>query len=303
MLYLGLLVGLLLQATYLLSQSLFRIDEGTSGLLTSFGAIEHAPQSDRKSPDAGEARIYPPGLHRKWPWQKVHRVSRREQNLTLSSEEGSRTAIAEDGTVLRFESILRYSPVTSQLERYLFGLRRPTDHISGLFTSLLRNEIANFRPQDDSLVATSNDSKAAVLQKAGSYAVIRRERQQLNARIGEFCRTQIGDRYGVQFHAVDLTDILPPDELADALNAVMRARTEADFLYARAEAECSQRVIAATQGIAIATQRASAIEVEMTQLASFLRELHHHHTLSPYLERRRNEVLAESRTLYIKRPV
>ena len=107
----------------------------------------------------------------------------------------------------------------------------------------------------------------------------------------------------MQFHAVDLTDILPPDELADALNAVMRARTEADFLYARAEAECSQRVIAATQGIAIATQRASAIEVEMTQLASFLRELHHHHTLSPYLERRRNEVLAESRTLYIKRPV
>ena len=45
MLYLGLLVGLLLQATYLLSQSLFRIDEGTSGLLTSFGAIEHVPAS------------------------------------------------------------------------------------------------------------------------------------------------------------------------------------------------------------------------------------------------------------------
>jgi hypothetical protein len=47
--------------------------------------------------------------------------------------------------VLRFESILRYLPVENALYDYIFDMRSPREHITSLFTCLLRNEIANFR--------------------------------------------------------------------------------------------------------------------------------------------------------------
>ena len=115
----------------------FRVEEGHRALLSSFGALA--------MDGSGHPRTYKPGLHRKLPWQVVHSVSIMEQNLDLSTQEGGRTAMTEDGTVLRFDSVLRYTPIESQLERYVFGIRSSREHIAGLFASLLRNEIANIR--------------------------------------------------------------------------------------------------------------------------------------------------------------
>ncbi len=219
-----------------------------------------------------------------------------EQNLELSGEEGGRTAMAEDGTILRFDSILRYVPVESELARFLFGLRNPKEHMTGLFTCLLRNEIANFRAPRES---RDPDGRFDFALQAGSYALIRRERQLLNRHIEEFCRTQIGDRYGVRFNAVDLTDILPPDELADALNAVIHAHTESDTRYFRAEGDCKQRLLAAEKGVEIARARARAIETEIDTLARHLEGLERDGTLALYVRRRRAEVHGEARALYL----
>ena len=121
--------------------------------------------------------------------------------------------------------------------------------------------------------------------EAGSYASgPASERQQLNGRISEFCKSYLGDHYGIEFRAVDLTDMLPPDELADALNAMMRAHSEAAAHYARAEASCSQRVLAAERGVEIARSSAGAVEEEMTQLASYLDQMHKSGTLDLYLQ-------------------
>lgn len=272
----GVVTGLALYGLFALSRCQFRIEEGYLGALSAFGAALRKPD--------GTLVTYGPGLHAKRPWHHVHRVAVMEQSLDLSGERSGRVAMAEDGTTLRIDSILRYEPVERELEALLFGFRAPIEHITGLFTCLLRNEIANFGADP----------------QAGSYALLRKERARLNARIQAFCQAEIGERYGVRFNAVDLTDILPPDELADALNAVIHARSEAETLYFHAEADCRQRVMAAERGVDIARARSRAVETEMVALGGFLADLHAHDTLNLYVQRRRDEVLSESRTLFLK---
>jgi regulator of protease activity HflC (stomatin/prohibitin superfamily) len=170
---------------------------------------------------------------------------------------------------------------------------------------LLRNEIANF--EGSSLPARQTPEPAALTlaprdfaKEGGSYAQIRSERGLLNRRIEDFCREQIGDRYGVHFNAVDLVDILPPDELAEALNAVMNAQTDAEAQYFRAEAETQKNVLSATEGVEIARLRAHAVEVEILKLGEYLKTLKQTGTLADYVQRRKNEVMSQSRTVYVK---
>lgn len=290
----GLALGLVLYLLFVASKCFFRIEEGHLGVLTSFGAA-------RKKDGEHALLTFGPGLHSKKPWEKVLSVSMMEQNLDLSGQEGGSSAMTEDGTVLRLDSMLRYVPVESELEEFLFGMKSPQDHITGLFTCLLRNEIANFRlPAGRAL--TTDSTRFDFATQAGSYALIRRERALLNEHIAAFCRNQIGSRYGVSFNAVDLTDILPPDELADALNAVINAHTEAEARYFRAEGDCQSRVMSAERGVAIAQARAQAVETEIRALGGFLGQLAEKRTLGPYVARRRSEVLSEARALYLKEP-
>lgn len=287
---------------YATTRCFFRVDEGHLAVLARFGAA-------RRSAD-GTLLRFRPGLHVKLPWEEVHMACVKEQSLDLAGEEGGRSAMAADGTVLRFDSILRFVPVEEELDKFLFGMKAPLEHVTGLFTCLLRNEIANFHgPHGAARTALAPVSMATAVSLEGggeqdidgsSYAVIRRERQALNERIEAFCRTQIGGRYGVGFAAVDLTDILPPDELATALNAVMQARSEAAALYARAESESQQRILSASQGVAVAEAHADAMGIEIEGIARYLVDLARAGTLADYVARRRAEVLGESRVHYVK---
>jgi regulator of protease activity HflC (stomatin/prohibitin superfamily) len=278
MMVMGALVGLGLYGLYLVSRCFFRVEEGHVATLTSFGAVQTHQDNT--------LRTWPSGLHTKAPWQHVIDVPMAEQSLDLTREEDSRMAMAEDGTVLRVDSILRFTPQPTDLKRYLFTTARPDSHMAGLFTCLLRNEVANFRGGDR--------------EEEGSYSIIRRGRHALHERIGTFCREQIGARYGVQFHAIDLVDILPPDEIAEALNAVIHAKKESEIAYFHAESECARRVLSAERGVEISSTRAAAVEQEIITLGDFLSTLHTNKTLQMYVARRRHEVTAESRAVYIK---
>ncbi len=282
----GLGVGIAIAAVWFARGASFRVDEGQRAVLTSFGAAK------RK----GHALVtFGPGLHGKMPWERVKRVSMREQSLELSGENGQRV-MAEDGTVLRLDASLRYTPEEAVLDRFLFGLARPVEHINGLFTCLLRGEIANMvKP-----ATTENMSAhAEMAEAAGSYGLIRRERNLLNQRLSDASKRRLGDVYGVKFSAVDLIDILPPDELADALNAVMNARSEADSQRFKAESESSQQLLSAQQGVEIARTHAAAVQIEMDTLAGHLASLEKDGVLSLYVERRQAEVLSESRVQYV----
>lgn len=293
MFVLGFVAGMALFLALMALRSTFRVEEGHLAVLVTFGRAE---TTDGKK----KLVTYGPGIHGKRPWQKAITVSVKEQNLDLNAEEGGGTAMADDGTILRLDSFVRYVPVDEVLYEHLFGVERPSEHITGLFTCLLRNEIANFRghPEDEEGGALS--SRFDFAGQAGSYALIRRERKLLNERIQQFCQSKIDNRYGVRFVAVDLADILPPDELADALNAVMQAQSEAETQLFRAEGGCQQRILSSEQGVRIARTRASAVEIEIRGIATFLEDLEVQGVLDAYVARRRAEVTSESRALFLK---
>ncbi len=303
-LLLGLTTGLACYLLYVATRSYVRVDEGFLAVFLTLGAAER---------DGERLRTRGPGLHFKWPWQRVILVNMKEQNLDLAGEDGGRSAMAEDGSVLRFDSILRYEPVEGALGEFLFGLQTPLEHITGLFTCLLRNEIANFRPTpprphgpvDEAPRSGDVPPAGRVVEhefarQGGSFALIRRERGRLNESLEQFARAQVGERYGVRFNAVDLIDILPPDELDAALNAVMQAQTEADADYFRAEGTSQQRVLAAERGVGIAKTRARAIATEIDVIGRHLATLQAEGSLSAYVDRRRDEILGEARTTFVK---
>lgn len=304
---LGFAIGLSLYLIVLTGRCTFRVPEGHAATLERFGAARFV------DPKTRALRLFSPGLHFKWPWEHAHRVCLMEQNLDLSGETEGRSVMTADGTLLRFDSILRYAPEREHLYEFVYGMRSPLEHIEGLFTCLLRNEIANFRarapggspgepepePPRSTAVLVAGGLSSTDAQ-SGSYALLRRERRLLSERIEAFCRERIGGRYGVRFDAVDLVDILPPDELADALNSVMSAHAEAQTAYFRAEGDCQQRIMAAERGVAIAREHARAARVEIRTLGAALAELRAGGVLDDYVKRRREEVLAESRVVYVK---
>lgn len=300
-------LGLLTCVGLLMPRCAFRVRAGHLGVLTNFGKAVLASERDTAASASAKHSLMcrQPGFHWKWPWQKVIEVSVMERVLDLSGKEGGTVAMAADGTLLRLDSKLRYAPIPKDLYEYLFALRNPIEHIKGLFACLLRNEIANFKGRGETsptLMKMAGDEAADALHTT-SYAVIRSERHLLNQRLQDFCHEQMDGRYGVEFIAVDLTDILPPDELADALNAVFNARTEAEARFTRAESECWQKVIAAERGVDIACANAVATEREIGKAAEFLVELQQADTLRDYLGRRRSEVFADSRAVFVRRNV
>jgi regulator of protease activity HflC (stomatin/prohibitin superfamily) len=289
MFLLGTAIGVVLFVLWKARDCYLRVEEGQVAVVTRFGAA-------RRTPD-GKLWLAEPGFHFKWSFEEVEFVSLREQLLALGAQsfghgapevpEASDHVMLADGTVIRIHSMLRYAPRRDGIERYLFGLHHRKEHMASLFSSILRNEIANIR----------EPSSAA---PGGAFALVRRDRQLVNQRIADFARRELSDLYGIDFLAVDITDILPPDELAEALNAVMSASAEADATRQRAQNECDQRVLAAERGVEIARAKASAVELEIDELGRHLSALHQTGVLTAYVARRRSEVLAEARTLFVK---
>lgn len=285
MITMGIVIGLAVATLWQLRGAFARVPEGHVGVMIRFGAAERGP--------GGALKTRPPGLQLKWPWENLVLVSLMEQKIELSGDGAIRTIVA-DGTALRLDAALRYRPSGDRLDQFLFGLQRPVEHISTLFTCLLRNELANVQAQH-----TSTSVADGLPHETGSYALIRKERGLITSRIADFCKARIGAEHGVDFSAVDLTDLLPPEELRDALNAVMQARSAAEAHLYRAESECRQRVLEARQGVAIATARAKAASEELSVLGAALVALHKDGVLREYVQRRKAEVLSESKLLYV----
>lgn len=275
-------LGFALYLLWIAKDLYFLVDEGHVAVLTAFGAARRE----------GEAlKTFGPGLHRKLPWEKVHHVSLRERSVDLTGDD-AQSVMAEDGTVLRLDASLRFVPTIEALEAWLFGTRARMEHITGLITCILRNEIANFRA-----VPAADAAEAA--EDLGTYALIRRDRQRLTSGLREAAARKRLDGYGIRFDAVDLLDVHPPDELAEALNAVINAQVEAETIHFRAESECAQQIIAAEEGISIAKARAAAEETELATLGAQLSSLSREGVLDDYVKRRRAEVLSDARTVFV----
>jgi regulator of protease activity HflC (stomatin/prohibitin superfamily) len=280
----GIVLGFVPLIVFLFWNSYFKVEEGHAAVLTSFGAAQYADKEKNK------LKIFLPGIHTKKPWEKIKYFSAMERILDLSGNDGGRHAMAADGTVLRLDSKIRFYPMPEHYYSYLFELKNPMGHIKEMFTCLLRNEIANF--------STETPNK---LDFVGSYSEIRRDRSRLNHEMESFCETKIGLKYGVKFNGVDLIDILPPQELEVALNAIQNAKSEAETMYARAEADALQKIAAAEQGVEIAKISADASAIEIKTQASAIRKLIDHGNFNHYMRHTETAILGDSRMTFIQK--
>ncbi len=280
----GMALGGLFLIIFLFWRSYFYVEEGHLAVLTRFGAAV-------KNNNHGLA-LFNPGGHWKYPWDKVITFSIMEGVIDLSGEKSGKYAMAADGTVLRLDSKIRFTPKSGDYYSYLFELKNSKGHIREMFTCLVRNEIANFQEEDD----LANEA-------LDSYSIIRRNRKRLNEQVDLVCKNQIGHAYGLQFYGVDLLDIVPPHELESALNGIQNAQTEAETLYARAEGESRQKLAAAEQGVEIAKIRSEAITLELHTLAKTIRKLILDGSINSYLTHRRTEMLGDSKMLFMQKEV
>ncbi|MGH8550315.1 MAG: SPFH domain-containing protein, partial [Methylococcales bacterium] len=268
----GIIFGALVLLVIIGYRCFFTVNEGECVLLTNFGKPAN--------------RTWGPGPHCKPPWHRIHRVSLRERLCPVSREAAS-ALLARDGTPLRIDATVRYRVQTEHLERYLFELESSQVHLDHYYRSILRMAIANFDADIPNTTGTS-------------FEVLRRERRQLVEELNRQYRAQLAERYGIGFNAIDLSALSPPQELEDALNAVLQAQTLANSQRDQAEALREQRLIAADQAVKVAQSNANAIREEMTILGRSLRDLFKKGVLDDYVHHRRAEILSQSKTVFVR---
>lgn len=262
----------------LLLKTVYRVEEGHAAAVTSFGR----PRVDAQ----GKLEVTGPGLNSKKPWEKVHQFSVMERSLSIREEKREVEILTRDGTLLRLNPQIRFQFRKELFPAFIFGMRHPTSHIRELFRSLLSTQVSKFGSPES---------------EEGSYAEIRRNQSTLHAQLKSHFNEQGLDRkYGVLFKAAEITEILPPADLAQALNSVQKIEAENTTLLNRFRAECEQRIAAAEHAVQIATLKGEAVKSEIDILGQAVAEMKDNGILEAYLQRRRDEVTSNSKTLYFK---
>jgi regulator of protease activity HflC (stomatin/prohibitin superfamily) len=207
-----------------------------------------------------------------------------ERVMEIREDSREVEVLARDGTLLRIDPRIRFAFQIDSAETFVFGVRRPLEHIRDYYRCIVGSEIARFGDQDS---------------REGSYAAIRKSRSAFQ----EGLRLRQGDaerRYGIGFRSADLVEILPPADLAEALNSVQKADAQNETLLRRVQAECEQRIVSAEHGLEIAQLHAEAIEKEIDILGEAVSTLKANGSLNSYIQRRRDEAASASKTLYLR---
>lgn len=275
-LFIGLATGAGLVAFYLLLRAGFRVDNGTVGVLSVFGRFVR----DRD----GNVVTFGPGLHWRRPWAQVVHVSLGERSLSLDEKAASIEALAPDGTRIRVNARLRYKVDPARVDVFLADSKDAIDHLCGLFRLTMREQIARF------------DQRA---EELSAYTALRLRMNELQQRTQDAMKAAAQREYGIHVISVDLLQIDPPEELVDALNAVITAESEANALVARTELQSQQRTLSAEQAVAIANAHALAQETEIRTVGAELSTLADQGVLRDYVARRKIEVLGGSRRVYL----
>jgi regulator of protease activity HflC (stomatin/prohibitin superfamily) len=275
----GIVAGSALVVIYAFFRSGFRVDNGNTAVLAVFGRFVR----DAK----GTLKTFGPGLHWRAPWAQVIPVSLAERSLSLGGTPDKPAAIealASDGTRIRVNARLRFRVEPNRVATYLAEAKDAIEHLSGLFRLTMREQIARFEQLPTELSA---------------FTALRLRMNELQHRTLEAMKHPAFAEYGIEVTSVDLLQIDPPEELVDALNAVITAESEASSLVARTDLQVQQRLLAAEQAVAIAHAHALATESEIQTVGAELSSLAEQGTLRDYVARRRTEVLGGSRRVYL----
>jgi regulator of protease activity HflC (stomatin/prohibitin superfamily) len=289
----GLLVWLFLRFVL---RGFYTVGPNERAVITSFGRAQRVgkattlndPISASLSAEEASRYSYPqvkvvgPGVHRKLPWQEVHRASVATVIVSIAFDPDDPEA-NHDGTVLDavtkdqlntgFTGQLRYTVAERNLYAYLFGVTNPVSHVMGYFVSVLRDRVANFAaPRDD-----GSDHDPADLDAVQGISIndLRKNLSDLNDHMNVECASAAA-RYGIALDAVLITGIDPPPEIESALAAINTAHNQVSSGISLARAAADQKIVQSRRAVEIETLNAQAEVEPLLAMADQLRELRSH---------------------------
>lgn len=301
----------------------FTVDQNERAVVTTFGKAPVIPGrttlddpiSENFRPDEKERYSYPlvyvtkPGLHFKFPWQKVYKVSIAIQNLSIAYDPDTPSA-NKGGTVLEavtrdqlntgLKGQIRYAVDERNLYAYIFGVKNPIAHVMGYFVSVLRERIAVFEAP---VRATTPDALAASSHIPGiSINDLRKNLSDLNHHMEQECRTSSA-RYGIALDAALITEIDPPADVESALAAINTAHNQVSSEISLAQAAADQKIVQSKKAVEIETLKAQAEVQLLKQLADQLGDLKKNgsDSLRLYLRNIKLRLFAEAKRVVLEK--
>lgn len=269
----------------------YTIDQNERGVKTIFGRAQRLPGQTTSSTPVAEVLTeeekqrynFPiiesigPGLHFKFPWEKVIKVSIATETMNMAYDPESLSANSS-GTLLEAVTMdqlnigltgqIRYRISEHNLYAYVFGIKNPITHVMGYFVSILRERIANFGT-DNKQAQISGDVNIA---EAVSINDLRKNLKDLNDIMVREC---VGSnaRYGIVLDASLITGIEPPHEVESALAAINTAHNNVSSEISLAKASADQTIVLSRRAVEIETLKAQAEVEPLLALSTQLKEL------------------------------
>jgi regulator of protease activity HflC (stomatin/prohibitin superfamily) len=259
------------------------VDQNERAVVTTFGRAprlsDHVSASDDLRPEERERYQYPtiqvvqPGLHFKFPWQAVHKVSISTQTVSIaydpqtpSANHGGTAleAVTKDQLNTGLKGQIRYSVSERNLYAYLFGVLNPIAHVMGYFVSILRERISNFEAPAVTLAGQSSSHVPGI-----SINDLRKNLSDINRHMEQECRSSVA-RYGIALDVALITEIDPPPEVESALAAINTAHNQVSSEISLAQAGADQKIVQSKKAVEIETLKAEADVQLLRQLAEQL---------------------------------
>jgi regulator of protease activity HflC (stomatin/prohibitin superfamily) len=241
-----------------------------------------------------QVRVVGPGVHRKLPWQKVHKVSIATVIVSIAHDPDEPEAnhrgtvldaVTKDQLNTGFTGQLRYTISERNLYAYLFGVKNPVSHVMGYFVSVLRDRVANFSAPDAARAVEQAGEQAsgpagdepADLESVQGISIndLRKNLSDLNDHMNVECASAAA-RYGIALDAVLITGIDPPPEIESALAAINTAHNQVSSNISLAHAAADQKIVQSRRAVEIETLNGHAEAEPLLALAVQLRELRSH---------------------------
>ena len=275
---LGILLWFLVRC---LISGFYTVDQNERAIVTTFGRAPRIgsattatdPISADLRPDEKDRYVYPrieitpPGLHFKFPWQKVYKITIATQTVSIAFDPETPSAnqrgavleaVTKDQLNTGLRGQIRYAVSEKNLYAFLFGVKNPIAHVIGYFVSILRERIATF----EAPAAVAGEAVSQPSHIAGiSINDLRKNLSIVNRHMEEECRSSTA-RYGMALDATLITEIDPPADVESALAAINTAHNQVSSEISLAEAGADQKIVQSRKAVEIETLKAQA-EVQL----------------------------------------
>ncbi len=223
--------------------------------------------------------VIPPGLHFKFPWEKVYKTSIATitSNMAFDPETPSANnsgtmleAVTRDQLNTGLTGQIRYRVSEQNLYAYIFGIKNPVVHVTGYYISILRERIANFHQKARADKVADTSGMAAV--ETVSINDLRKNLRDINDGMVQECSSSVA-RYGIVLEASLITAIEPPHEVESALAAINTAHNNVSSEISLAKATADQTIVQSKRAVEIETLKAQAEVEPLRALADQLKVL------------------------------